>query len=846
VHINFNEIYAARSGYSVAMVVANAVQGDSRVIKTAATLSKLGFCVYLFGMSKTDHDETLEGYPFSVELVANPAYKLKAERRWLEACGQRDIPLFIDTLTDHIAQRMGGRRFDILHTHDMYGLPIGAKLKKKVLPSSVMWIHDLHEYVEGCTNIDEHVRSVMWKFEQEHIHETDALTTVSPILVQLITKNYGVPEPGLVLNAPRMADYDPWYPNPIRKALRLDDDVPLLVYNGNVKPERGVQFAVEALGLLPNVHLALITNSKGAFIDELWGVARRYNASERLHVHPYVPNTEVTSFLRNVNAGINPVTLYQNSDLALPNKVFEYIHSGTPIVSTATEALSDFLACHHCGVTFPGGNVSALADAVNRVFELYPLGLPSVAHGSELAREYCWEEQEKVLLSVYDRLLNKMSNADENTRSRVEPIVHLPSFAANQPFTLANALCRTGNEASCVSLTTNRYGYSCDHMVKQHDHSLNSIESYFVDEGIGRYQTYHFHSRPLVYRGDFSFPTGIDLLLLKAMGKSVFFHFRGSEIRLNRLFRTATPYNYADEQDKWSDPKKPFVFNEDQQVAFRDFVQGVCDGVFVNDAELQCYVPNALIVPRAVEIQDISMHPIALRERPLIVHAPSRRGVKGTAYVLSAVDQLQKEGYVFDFKLVEDMAHAEAMDIYRKATIIIDQLRIGWYGVVAVEGMAMGKAVVSYIRSDLRHYLPHPTPLAIANPENIVDVLRYLLETPEAIAQYGEVGRIFAQEYHEAQNISKVLMNIYKRPFRPIDSVAVSAFLAWQTQKLESKSASNSASTSVGMPASKLPFKKRSLASRYYSTLYYINKFFYIIKNQGLKVAFRKAINKLK
>jgi len=821
------------------MFVANAIQGDSRVIKTAATLSKLGFRVNLFGMSKTDKDETLAGYPFTVELVGNPTYMMKAKRLWADAEGKRNIKLFIDLLAKKIADRMGGRRFDILHTHDMYGLPIGSILKELVIPN-VAWIHDVHEHVEGCTNIDEHIRTAMWELEQVHIRKPDALTTVSPILAKLLAKKYGVPEPGLVLNAPRMADFDLWYPNRIRKALGLDPKTPLLVYNGNVKPVRGVHFAVEALGFLPEVNLALVTNSKGHYLDELLNIAERCKALDRFHIHPYVPNCEVTSFLQHVNAGINPVTLYENSDLALPNKIFEYIHSGTPIVSTATNALSSFLECNHCGMTFPEGDVKAFADAVQWVLKYYPDGLPNVAQGSQLAATYSWEAQENVIEEIYENLLGQIKRTTPNQiHKQIDPIIHLPVFGANQPGTLSKALKQIGCDASSASLGINRYGYDCDYEINPENHVLASINPYFVGSNIGAYQTYHFHARPLIYCGDFSFPTGIDLTLLKAMGKSVFFHFRGSEMRLNSIFKAATPYNYVEDQHTWTDIKKPYVFDENQQTAFRDFICGVCDDVFVNDPELQNYVPNALIVPRAIDWNFFTPQPSeSNRLVPLIVHAPSRRGVKGTDYVLKAVEQLQKEGYKFEFKLVENMSHQEAMSIYRDATIIVDQLRIGWYGVLAVEGMALGKAVVSYIRNDLRHYLPYPSPLAMANPENITDVLRHLLESPDAVVRYVKAGRKFAQEYHQAHHIAEVLMDIYSRPFRPIDPVAVSVFLDHQTSHLKSNR--------IFKKALNISFKGYLKPGLYYSkAVYYFRKFLYVAKHQGWKEAVCKAFNSI-
>ena len=82
---------------------------------------------------------------------------------------------------------------------------------------------------------------------------------------------------------------------------------------------------------------------------------------------------------------------------------------------------------------------------------------------------------------------------------------------------------------------------------------------------------------------------------------------------------------------------------------------------------------------------------------PVIVHAPNHRNLKGTEFLLRAAERLQSRGVAFKLQLVERVAHDEATQIYRQADIIADQFRGGTYGVFALEGMALGKPVLSYL-----------------------------------------------------------------------------------------------------------------------------------------------------
>lgn len=154
------------------------------------------------------------------------------------------------------------------------------------------------------------------------------------------------------------------------------------------------------------------------------------------------------------------------------------------------------------------------------------------------------------------------------------------------------------------------------------------------------------------------------------------------------------------------------------------------------------------------------------RERLVFAHAPSHRGVKGTEAILAALDQLATEGYRFDLDLIEGVAHAAALDRYRDADVVIDQLYAGWYGGVALEAMALGKPVVAYLReSDLR-FLPDgmadELPILRATPSTITDELRRILETSrdELVAQ-ARRSRAFAERWHDPRAITARIVDDY-------------------------------------------------------------------------------------
>ena len=107
------------------------------------------------------------------------------------------------------------------------------------------------------------------------------------------------------------------------------------------------------------------------------------------------------------------------------------------------------------------------------------------------------------------------------------------------------------------------------------------------------------------------------------------------------------------------------------------------------------WVPDAEVIPPGVDLAELQPAPPAERARPVIVHAPSSRRRKGTEHVIAACDGLDA-----DLEIVEGLRHDEALERYRAADIVVDQLNAGWYGVFAIECMALGKPVVTFLHEE--------------------------------------------------------------------------------------------------------------------------------------------------
>ena len=242
-----------------------------------------------------------------------------------------------------------------------------------------------------------------------------------------------------------------------------------------------------------------------------------------------------------------------------------------------------------------------------------------------------------------------------------------------------------------------------------------------------------------------------------------------------------------------------------------------------------------MIVPRVADLKKWAFVGTEPGEVLRVVHAPSRRGVKGTEWVMSALEKLQSEGIRIELRLVENTPHFEVRELYQWADVVIDQLRIGWYGVLAVEAMALGKAVVCYVRDDLKHYLPYPPPLALANPDNLHHVLKDLALNPEKVHSLGERGRQYVEELHDAEKVTDILLRIYDTEGNPFDIDKAVKLFSFQSKPLFSKPSIREPSAgNLWIRKAYTHMNKRNFAA-------FIN----LLRHEGLRVAVRRAYNLL-
>ena len=145
-----------------------------------------------------------------------------------------------------------------------------------------------------------------------------------------------------------------------------------------------------------------------------------------------------------------------------------------------------------------------------------------------------------------------------------------------------------------------------------------------------------------------------------------------------------------------------------------------------------------------------------------VVHAPNHREFKGTRHLEEAVSALQAEGVPIELVLVENLPNHEALEVYRTADVIFDQCLIGFHGYFALEAMALGKAVMCYIRKP-EEYLLYPLECPIINThvDTLQDDLRRLVSSREELVSIGRRSRKYVERHYSREAFAGRLKHAY-------------------------------------------------------------------------------------
>ena len=367
----------------VILSVTNDLFTDPRVDKVSRFLTRKGFDVTLVGRCYGD----------SPTLAIRP-YKTKRLRLLF-----RHGVLFYAEYQFRLLLYLLFQKCDILVSNDLDTLLpnyLISKWRKKEL------IYDSHEYFCGeLSVVSKPISYKVWScIEHFCFPKLKTVITVSQSIVDQYEKEYGI-RPYLVRNIP------PAVTPPVtttREELQMPTDKTVLIWQGSgLNEERGGEEIVEAMQSLPYCHLFIV--GTGTIIPKLKEMTQTLNLQDRISFKPRQTPENLFNYTALADIGLSlDKDVSANAHFSLPNKIFEYIKAGTPLVVSDLPERVRIVKHYDVGIVAETVTPAAIVAAVKSLSDSDKL---AQCHENcrSAAQELTWENEEKVLEDIYSRFI---------------------------------------------------------------------------------------------------------------------------------------------------------------------------------------------------------------------------------------------------------------------------------------------------------------------------------------------------------------------------------------------------------------------------------------------------------
>lgn len=369
----------------IILSVTNDLTSEQRVHKVGMCLQKLGFEVMLVGRLKRKN----------LPMEPRP-YKTKRLFLFFEKG-----PLFYAEYNFRLFLFLLFNKADILVANDLdtlFANYLASKFKGSVL------VHDSHEYYTGVPELEGRpfVKKIWKAIERWIFPRLKYIYTVNESIAELYRKEYGV-KANIVRNFPvLLRDNDRRIKN--RNELGLPENKKIILYQGSVNVDRGLVEAVEAMQYLEGAILLVVGD--GDILEEVKARAQKMNVQEKVIFKKRVPFEDLRSYTLLADIGISlDKDTNINYKYSLPNKIFDYLHAGVPVLVSDLVEIKKIFSKYEAGEMIIGHAPKHIAEKINGMLnnpekiKRWKENIPAAA------KEFCWENEARVLVDIYSQLI---------------------------------------------------------------------------------------------------------------------------------------------------------------------------------------------------------------------------------------------------------------------------------------------------------------------------------------------------------------------------------------------------------------------------------------------------------
>jgi glycosyltransferase involved in cell wall biosynthesis len=206
-----------------------------------------------------------------------------------------------------------------------------------------------------------------------------------------------------------------FFPTPDEDAISLseerDEDRQNLLFVGKIDAHRGIDLVVRVMPNLrqefPSITFTVVGD--GTERHRLEELARSLGLQEAIHFPGWVKFRDTWDYITASTICLIPHLRSEHTDTTLPNKLFDYMALGKPVVASDCLPMKRIISETDCGLTFCSGDVASLENALRRLLVDPQLRVRAGLNGRNAVLDrYNWDVDRKILLQVIDYARHKL------------------------------------------------------------------------------------------------------------------------------------------------------------------------------------------------------------------------------------------------------------------------------------------------------------------------------------------------------------------------------------------------------------------------------------------------------
>ena len=294
---------------------------------------------------------------------------------------------------------------DLWHGMWATSLPALSRFRRQHGGRTVYDSRDLYIDARSLSGMAAPWKWLLGGIERRWARGCDAILTVNDGYAKVLARRLGIPTPPVVRNTPARYVRPTPPPDLLRERLGLAATVPIVLYQGGLMSERGIEQGMEAILDVPDAVLVLMGFGSGS--DEILRLARAPRYSGRVRAVEPAPPAELLDWTASSDVmlmAIQPTTL--NHRYTTPNKLWEAIAAGVPVVASDLPGMAPIVRETGCGELVDPTDPTDIARGIRAILEL-PQNERAALRERCLAAAaiYSWERQTETLFDLYGRLL---------------------------------------------------------------------------------------------------------------------------------------------------------------------------------------------------------------------------------------------------------------------------------------------------------------------------------------------------------------------------------------------------------------------------------------------------------